>query len=202
MTGAFGIGYLAGMFGVVAFGAVVPVVPTGAAVSAAAAYSFSDNMILPVVVIAVGAFGAYVGDLITYAMLRLAGGRLAGRVRWLRDDRRAEALEQFRQAIAANEVRTLLLSRLVPGGRIPVLLAAALGGYPVRRYAVADIAAATLWAAVYAAIGILGRSVFPEPWQGVVAAVALVLAISLAQSWWERRRRARRAGAEAAVAQD
>ena len=193
MSGSFGVGYLAGMFGVVAFGAVVPVLPTGAAVSAAAALSYSDNALLLLVVICVGAAAAYLGDLATYIVLRFAGDRVSARVRWLQEDQRAAALEQFRVAIARNEVRTLLLSRLVPGGRIPVLVAAALGGYPVRRYAVADLAAAALWAAVYAAIGVAGRAVFPEPWQGVVAAIVLVLLASLAGSWW----RARRAGAGA-----
>jgi membrane protein DedA with SNARE-associated domain len=67
-----------------------------------------------------------------------------------------------------------------------VLLAAAIGGYPFRRYASADIGAALLWAIVYAAIGLLGRSVFPEPWQGVVAAVVLVLLVSLIPSIWRR----------------
>ena len=193
MSGSFGVGYLAGLFGVVAFGAVIPVLPTGAAVSAAAAFSFSDNALLLVVVIGVGAAAAYCGDLATYIVLRLAGDRLSTRVRWLQEEQRAAALEQFRVAIARNEVRTLLLSRLVPGGRIPVLVAAALGGYPVRRYAIADLAAAALWATVYAAIGVAGRAVFPEPWQGVVAAVVAVVLVSLAGSWW----RGRRAGAGA-----
>jgi membrane protein DedA with SNARE-associated domain len=193
VSASFGSGYLAGMFGVVAFGAVVPVLPTGAAVSAAAALSFSDNALLLVVVIGVAAGAAYLGDLVTYIVLRFAGDRLASRVRWLQEDQRAAALDQFRVAIAQHEVRTLLLSRLVPGGRIPVLVAAALGGYPVRRYAVADLAATALWAVVYAGIGVVGRSVFPEPWQGVVAAIALVLLASVLGSWW----RGRHAGVDA-----
>lgn len=199
MSASFGVGYLAGLFGVVAFGAVVPILPTGAAVSAGAALSFSDNALLPVLVVAVGAAGAYIGDLATYAVLRLAGDRLTSRLHWLQEDRQAEALEQFRRAIATNELRTLLLSRLVPGGRIPVLVAAALGGYSLRRYAVADIAAAALWAVVYAAIGIAGRSVFPEPWQGAVAAIVLVVVISLAGSWWQRRQRAKRSREDVTV---
>lgn len=193
MSASFGVGYLLGMFGVVAFGAVVPVLPTGAAVSAAAALSLSDNALLLVVVIGVGAAAAYLGDVATYVVLRLTGDRLSSRVRWLQAEQRAAALEQFRAAIARNEVRTLLLSRLIPGGRIPVLIAAALGGYRVRRYAIADIAAATLWATVYAGIGVVGRSVFPETWQGVAAAVAVVVLVSVAGSWW----RGRRAGAGA-----
>jgi membrane protein DedA with SNARE-associated domain len=188
VSGSLGVGYLAGMFGVVAFGAVVPVLPTGAAVSAAAALSASTNAYLIGVVVLVGAAGAYLGDLATYAVLRFAGNKLMSRVRWLQKEQQAASVQQFQEAIKHNEVRTLLLSRLVPGGRLPVLVAAALGGYRFRRYAIADIAAALLWAAVYAAIGVLGQSVFPEPWEGVVAAIAIVLLLSLASSWWRRRR--------------
>lgn len=182
----FGITYLAGLFGVVAFGAVVPVVPTGAAVSVAAVLATADNLVLLPFVVLVGAAGAYVGDLVTYAVLRLAGDRLASRVRWLRADARADALDRFRLQIEHHELRTLLLSRLVPGGRVPVLLGAALGGYSFRRYVSADLAAAALWSAVYAAIGLAGRSIFPEPWQGVVAAIVLVLLVSAGPPLWRR----------------
>ena len=37
-------------------------------------------------------------------------------------------------------------------------------------------------------IGILGGSLFPEPWEGVVAAVALTLTISAAPVLWRRLR--------------
>lgn len=188
-----GIGYLLGLFGIVAFGAIVPVVPTGAAVSVAAVLATSDNLVLLPVVVAVGAAGAYVGDLVTYAALRLTGDGLARRVRWLRDEARADALARFRQAIEHHELRTLLLSRLVPGGRVPVLLGAALGGYSFRRYMPAALAAAALWSAVYAAIGLAGRSIFPEPWQGVLAAIGLVGLVGVAPPLW-RRVSARRAG--------
>ncbi|WP_375483743.1 DedA family protein [uncultured Jatrophihabitans sp.] len=188
MSGSFGVGYLAGMFGVVAFGAVVPVVPTGAAVSVGAVLGVSDHVVLLPVVIGVGAAGAYLGDLVVYAVLRFFGERLSARIAWLHADARAAALARFQDEIARHELRTLLLSRLVPGGRIPVLLAAALGGYPFRRYVSADLAASALWAVVYAAIGVAGRSVFPEPWQGVVAAIVLIVVISVVGSLLRRRR--------------
>ena len=57
------------------------------------------------------------------------------------------------------------------------------------RYVVADIAAALLWSAVYAATGLLGRAVFSQAWEGVVAGIALVIVISLAANLWTRRRR-------------
>ncbi len=182
--------YLAGLFAVVAFGAVVPVVPTGAAVSVAAVLATSDNPVFLLFVVAVGAAGAYTGDIITYGVLRLAGEPLAHRVGWLQRDAPAETLGRLRAQVEAHEVRVLLLSRLVPGGRVPVLLAAALGGYPWRRFAIADVGAATLWSVVYAAIGLGGGAIFPEPWQGIVAAVAIVIGASvLAQAWTRRRAR-------------
>lgn len=182
----FGIGYLAGMFGVVAFGAVVPVVPTGAAVSVAAALSVSDHDLLLGIVVVIGAAGAYVGDVITYALLRWAGIGLTRRVKWLSADARPASLDRIQQQIDEAELRTLLLSRLVPGGRIPVLLAAAIGGYSLRRFVIADVGATLLWAAVYSVLGLVGGSIFPEPWQGVLAAIVLVVLLSLIPPAWRR----------------
>jgi hypothetical protein len=42
----------------------------------------------------------------------------------------------------------------------------------------------------YQLIGILGGSLFPEPWEGVVAAVVLTVVISVAPSLWKRVRAA------------
>lgn len=190
----FGLGYLAGMFGVVAFGAVIPVVPTGAAVSVAAALSITDADALLGLVILIGAAGAYVGDVITYAVLHWAGAGLARRVRWLQADARPAALERIQEQLEASELRTLLLSRLVPGGRVPVLLAAAIGGYSFRRFVIADVAATLLWAAVYSVLGLVGGSIFPEPWQGVLAAIALVILLSLIPPAWRRLIARHRAG--------
>ena len=86
-------------------------------------------------------------------------------------------------------MRTFLLSRLIPAGRLPVLLVAALGGYPLRRYAVVDIAAATLWSLLYTAIGLAGRAIFPKQWEGVAAGIGLVILFSLGGSLWNRWRR-------------
>lgn len=189
-----GFAYLLYLFAVVAFGATVPVLPTGAAVSVAAALGEQDNVVLLVLVVAFGAAGAYTGDLATYAILRVAGVRLAERVGWLHGDNAQEVLGRLRTQLEEHELRSLLLSRLVPGGRVPVLLAASLGGYSWRRFAVADVGAAALWSVLYAAIGIAGRAVFPEPWQGAVAAIVLVLALSAVGSLVQRWRARRHAG--------
>jgi membrane protein DedA with SNARE-associated domain len=172
------------LFLVVSFGAIVPIVPTGAAVSGAAALAFHDNPLTIVFVVLAGALGAYVGDLVMYAMCRAGGESLARRLRWLRDP---ERLAHMQERLKDSQVPVLLVSRLLPGGRVPVLLAAGFVGLSWRTFVAANGPACALWAVVYASIGVLGGSVLPEPWQGVVAAIVLVVVISQLVSWWSRR---------------
>ena len=56
---------------------------------------------------------------------------------------------------------------------------------------VANVPACALWSAVYAGIGVAGGSIFPEPWQGVVAAVLLILIVNQGISLFNKRRTAR-----------
>jgi membrane protein DedA with SNARE-associated domain len=190
------LGTLAWLFAVVAFGAIIPIVPTGAAVSGAAALAFHEHHPLTIVfVIAAGAAGAYVGDLVMYAMCRVGGEKLAKRLRWLRDE---EHLVSVKERLHEKQIPVLLVSRLIPGGRVPVLLAAAFLGMPWRTFVVANAPACALWSAVYAGIGVAGGSIFPEPWEGVVAAVVLILIINQTVSWISKRREARAAAAAAA----
>jgi membrane protein DedA with SNARE-associated domain len=185
------LGALGWLFLVVAFGAIIPVVPTGAAVSGAAALAFHEHRPLTIIlVIAAGAAAAYVGDLVMYAVCRVGGEKLARRMRWLRDE---EHLAAVKERLRRSQVPVLLVSRLIPGGRVPVLLAAAFLGMPWRTFVVANAPACALWASVYAAIGVAGGSIFPEPWQGVIAAVILILVINQTISWVNKRREARQA---------
>jgi membrane protein DedA with SNARE-associated domain len=182
------LGALAWLFLVVWFGAIVPIVPTGAAVSSAAALAFHDNPLVIVLVIASGAAGAYAGDLVMYAMCRGGGEQLARRLRWLRDE---EHLAVVKERLTRSQIPVLLVSRLIPGGRVPVLLAAAFAGLPWRTFVIANLPACVLWSAVYAGIGVAGGSIFPEPWQGVVAAVVLILIINQSISFWNKWRASR-----------
>jgi len=182
----FDLWYLFVLAGAVLIGAVLPVLPTGAAVSAGAVLASHSNPIGLVGVLIAGAGGAYLGDLIVYAGCRFGGERLAKRIGWLRDN---ASLDTLRDRLAEHEIGVLLTSRLIPGGRVPVLLAAGLAGYPWERFALVDLTASSLWAAVYMAIGLLGYALFDEPWQGVLAAVVLVLLTTVASSLIRRARR-------------
>lgn len=190
MSDGLGVVGLLALFGFVLFGSTIPVVPTGPAVSAAAVLAGGQWWEVAIVVV-VGAGGAYGGDLTTFAVLRTAGESLAQRVGWLQRDDPQGALARIRAGIEAREMRTLLVSRLIPGGRVPVLLAASLGGYPWQRFVLAAIASTALWACTYTAIGLLGDSLFDDPQRAVISAVVgavlLTVLLQALQRWLRNR---------------
>ncbi|MFC7979013.1 DedA family protein [Streptomyces cinereoruber] len=190
------------LFLLVALGALVPVVPTGAIVSSAAVVAFHQTSPLSLLfVFLVSAFAALLGDTALYWLGRRGVHSDKGS-RWLAAlEGRAspERLAHARERLDTHQVSVLVLSRLVPAGRIPVMLACLLAEMPLRRFVRGDAAACLAWAATYQLIGILGGSLFPEPWQGVVAAVVLTVLISAVPALW-RRVRGTRAEAPASEA--
>lgn len=189
MTESLGLAGLLAVLGFVAFGSIIPVVPTGPAVSAAAVLATDKHPWELALVLLFGAAGAYLGDVTTYAVLRVAGQGLAQKVGWLNAEDPDGTLQRLRAGIEEHEIRSLLLSRLIPAGRIPVLLAAALGGYPWRRYVSAAVLATLLWSATYTLIGVLGDTVFPDARVAVVAAVVGAVLLTLVSQAVQRRRR-------------
>ncbi|MFE2548993.1 DedA family protein [Streptomyces sp. NPDC059355] len=183
------VGYPA-LFLLVALGALVPVIPTGALVSTAAVVAFHQQS-LPfgvLMVFVVAAVAAFAGDMALY-WLGQRGVRSRGGSRWLealRGRATPERLAQAQRKLDENGVLVLVVSRLVPAGRIPVMLACLLARLPLRRFARGDAPACLAWAATYGLIGILGGSLFSEPWKGVALAVAVTLLIGVAPSLWRR----------------
>ncbi|MFD9406859.1 DedA family protein [Streptomyces sp. NPDC059989] len=183
------VGYPA-LFVLVALGALVPVIPTGALVSSAAVVAFHHQS-LPfgvLLVFAVSALAAFTGDIALY-WLGSRGVRSRNGSRWLealRGRATPERLEQAQTKLDEHGVLVLVVSRLLPAGRIPVMLACLLAQVPLRRFARGDAPACLAWAATYGLIGILGGSLFAEPWKGVALAVGLTLLISAGPSLWRR----------------
>lgn len=177
---------LAVLFGVVAAGSTLPILPTGAAVSATAVLAARYHPLTLPLVVLVGAVAAYLGDAVTFAICKAGGETLVRRLKMLRKP--AQTAQSVSDRLLNRPVTVLLVSRLVPGGRIPILLAGAVLGLSWRRFAVSNLAACALWSAMYAAIGLLGHSIFPEPWEAVVCAILIVLAVNQLLSWLRKRR--------------
>ncbi|MER5443785.1 DedA family protein [Streptomyces sp. NPDC002790] len=186
------------LFLLIFLGALVPVIPTGALVSSAAVVAFHHGSPLSLLfVFAVSALAAFLGDVVLYWLGR-RGMRSKNGSKWLeaiRSRAPEERLAQAQAKLSDHGVMVLVLSRLVPAGRIPVMLACLLAKMPLRQFARGDVPACLAWAATYQVIGILGGSLFPEPWQGVVAAIGLTVLISAGPGVW-RRLRGRESGSQ------
>ncbi|MEU6488543.1 VTT domain-containing protein [Streptomyces sp. NPDC046887] len=184
------------LFLLVALGALVPVVPTGAIVSSAAVVAFHQAAPpLPLLaVFAVASAAAFAGDVALYWLGR-RGVHSEHGSKWLAAlKRRAapERLEQAQEKVHDHRISVLVLSRLVPAGRIPVMLACLLAELPLSRFLRGNLLACLAWALTYQLIGILGGSLFAEPWEGVAAAVALTVLVSAVPWLWHRLQRRRR----------
>ncbi|SMQ20141.1 membrane protein DedA, SNARE-associated domain [Streptomyces sp. Ag82_O1-12] len=177
------------LFVLVLAGALVPVIPTGALVSSAAVVAVHRTAPLSLAMVFVTAsLAAFLGDAALYWLGR-RGLTSKNGSRWLeaiRSRAPEDRLEQAQEKLSAHGVAVLVLSRLVPAGRIPVMLACLLAEWPLRRFSRGNLPACLAWAATYQLIGILGGSLFAEPWQGVVAAIALTLLLSVVPAVWRR----------------
>ncbi|MGC0373663.1 membrane protein DedA with SNARE-associated domain [Streptomyces sp. SAI-229] len=179
------------LFLLVLIGALVPVVPTGALVSSAAVVAFHRAAPLSMALVFVTAsLAAFLGDIALYWLGR-RGMRSRNGSRWLeaiRERAPEDRLAQAQHKLADHGVAVLVLSRLVPAGRLPVMLACLVAKWPVRRFVRGNLPACLAWAATYQLIGVLGGSLFDRPWQGVLAAIVLTVLISVAPGLWRRLR--------------
>jgi membrane protein DedA with SNARE-associated domain len=162
------------VFGGVLLGSVVPVVPTGAVVGAAAALATSSGRLDLVLVLVLSTLGAWLGDVLTFAVCR-SGGPAA--VRWVARGQHADRIEEVREQFHRHGWQLVVVGRLLPAGRIPVLLAAGALAYPWRRLLPASLLAAALWAVAYAVIGVVSGGVFDNPLLATLVATVLVLLV-------------------------
>ena len=174
------------LFGLVLLGSVVPVVPTGAVVGAAAAYATTtEGLGLPLVLL-VATLAALTGDLITFAVCRFGGPKA---VHWVARGQHADRIAEVREQFRRHGWQIIVAGRLLPAGRIPVLLAAGALAYPWRRQVPASLAAAFLWALAYTLIGVISGGIFDSPLLATLTATLLVLVVSAVLNVVNARRR-------------
>lgn len=172
-TDGSSIGYPV-LFGGVLLGSIVPVVPTGAVVGAAAAVATTTHHLNPVLVVLLATLAALTGDLITFAICRFGG---PSAVRWVARGQHADRIEEVRGQFRAHGWQIVVVGRLLPAGRIPVLLAAGALAYPWRRLVPAAFVAALLWAVAYDLLGVVSGGIFDSPLIATLLATVLVLLV-------------------------
>ncbi|GAB1516027.1 DedA family protein [Actinophytocola sp. KF-1] len=173
------------IFGGVLLGSIVPVVPTGAVVGAGAAIAVSGGDLNLVLVVVFAMLGALIGDLVTFGAGRGGRGTLA---RWFEKRQSQEKLDAARAKFVERGWLLVVIGRMVPAGRIPVLLAAGALDYPWRRIVVASAGACLLWAVAYAGLGVVSGGLFDNPLVATVIATFLILVVTLVIGLISKRR--------------
>ncbi|GAA3181119.1 VTT domain-containing protein [Blastococcus jejuensis] len=163
------------LFGGVLLGSIIPVVPTGAVVGAAAAYATTTGSLSLPLVLALATVAALIGDLVTFAVCRFGG---PAAVRWVARGQHADRIAEVREQFRVHGWQIIVIGRLLPAGRIPVLVAAGALAYPWRRLLPASTLAALLWAIAYALLGVVSGGIFDSPLVATLIATLLILVIS------------------------
>lgn len=174
------------LFGGVLLGSIVPVVPTGAIVGAAAAFAMTTDSVGLPLVLAVATLAALIGDLVTFAVCRFGG---PAAIRWVSRGQHADRIDEAREQFRQHGWQIIVIGRLLPAGRIPVLLAAGALAYPWRRLIPASTLGCVLWALAYAALGVLSGGIFDSPLVATLIATLLVLVVSAVVNLVSARRR-------------
>ncbi len=162
-----------------ALDAVVPVLPSETAIVAlgvATAGSFDPRLLLMVVL---AACGACVGDNVCYLIGRHFGPWVDGR--FFSSERGIRRRNWAQTTLERFGARLIIVCRFIPGGRTVVTFTCGAVGYPWRRFFPITVVSGVIWATYAFAIGrIGGRAFATKPWLGLVLALGLVFAVSLA----------------------
>lgn len=169
--------YLA-LWGFAALDGFFPAIPSETLVVTAGVFAASTGKPNLYAVIAVAAVGAFIGDHVSYALGRGAGGRLLDRVE--PGTRRHAAVRWARRSLEERGGLVLVVARYVPGGRTAVTLTMGSVRYPLRSFTPFAALAAVSWGAYCTLVGFIGGKAFEDnPLKGVVLGIGLALVVTL-----------------------
>ena len=190
-----------------AFDALIPLLPSETAVIALGVATAGSADPRAALLVALAAFGAFLGDNAAYLLGRRFGPAAARRV--FAGERGMSRRDWAERSLHRFGARIIIGCRFIPGGRTAITLTCGLVGYPRRRFVAATAGAAVIWASYAFLIGRLGGKAFEDrPWAGLLLALGLTVVISVLieavrRAWaWRRSRQERARAAEQAGAQE
>lgn len=164
----------------VAVDAVVPLVPGEVLLTVGGALVATESSEALVTVIAVGAAGALLGDLIAFRVGR-GGQRFISRIR--PGSRSSALLARMTDALERRGTAMLIGARFVPGGRTAATMAAGLTGFPLRRLVMVSTASSLGWATYTTLLGYAGGTAFDShPLFGALLGVIIGLLVGMVLS--------------------
>ncbi|MGW6276128.1 DedA family protein [Kribbella sp. NPDC055071] len=182
--------YLA-LWGFAALDGFFPVIPSETLIVTAGVFAAASGEPNLYVVVVVAAIGAFIGDHVSYALGRGAGGRLLDRVK--PGTKRHAAVRWARRSLAERGGLVLVVARYVPGGRTAVTLTMGSVRYPLRQFSPFAALAAVSWALYCSLVGYIGGKAFEDnPLKGVILGIGLALAVTAIVELVRHRLRKRR----------
>ena len=163
------------MYALLALTTAPPLVPNAALIASAGALAHQGELSLPLVLFVVAA-SALAGDALIHGAGRLAGPRVLRR--FARRPRQQTALAWMSARMHALGLPFVVGVRFLPSGRLVGGLAAAVVGYPTRRYLLGAAIAETVWASYSVALGYWGGSALHGPWTAFVLGGAVSLLVA------------------------
>lgn len=165
------------VFAVCVIDGFFPPVPSETVVVGAATVSVATGEPNLLLLIAVAAAGAIVGDNVAYQLGRALG---TTRFRWMRAKRVTTTLDWARRGLDRRGALLIFTARYIPVGRIAVNMTAGATRYPFRRFLPLSIAAGVTWAAYSALFGIVaGQWLHDQPLLAIVLAVAVAALVGV-----------------------
>jgi membrane-associated protein len=163
------------LFAIAALDVIVPIVPSETSVILAGVLASTGDLIL-VLVIAVAATGAILGDNTSYWIGRMLGDRIVER--FFKGERR-KRVDWAEKQVNERGGYLIVVGRFIPGGRTVITLACGLLEMRWRRFIAFDVAAGIVWASYAALLGYFGGRTFEEsPLKGFLVAFAIALAVT------------------------
>ncbi|MGD9751783.1 MAG: DedA family protein [Acidimicrobiia bacterium] len=138
---------------------VIPVVPSETLVIIGGVAAGQGDQVLPMV-IACGAFGAFLGDNAAYQLGVSAEGFL--RRTLFRGDKGAKRLDWASRQLETRGGLLLLTARFIPGGRTAITVSSGVTRQPRRRFALYDLLACAIWATYAGTLGFFGGKTFAD----------------------------------------
>lgn len=185
------------MFAVAIIDGFFPPIPSETVLVAAAAVAASTNSTNLILLCAIAAIGAAIGDNIAFSIGRGVGTR---RFRWMRRPRVAASFDWAGRTLDRSGAGLILGARYIPVGRVAVNMTAGALHYPRRRFIPLSVIAGAMWAVYSVFIGLLaGNLVKDQPLLGAVIGIVLALVIGFVidRIVTARRRRLEAAGLSA-----
>ena len=171
VEGASPVAYLV-VFALVAFDAVLPMLPGEAFVTAAAVLASLGYLDIRIVLL-VGALGAIAGDSVAYWIGRGGRGTIYDRLIRLAGLHRVEQLEVI---VRRRRAPLIIFGRYIPIGRLIVNLSAG-AVLPYRQFLPLSILAGLLWSAQASLVVYLIGQAVNQPLLGVVISVAAMVVL-------------------------